>query len=166
MSSSDLQSAPVLRRLGALIYDLLIVLALLLVVGLLAQLATRGSLISVQRGQVRVPALYPLLQWFVVGAYFLWSWLRGGQTLGARAWRLRVVRDGGGVPGTRRAVWRLALAATPLLGLLLGYRYAPQVALSAVAVLWLVDFAALPFDGARRCLHDRFSGTRLVRVSR
>jgi len=36
--------------------------------------------------------------------------------------------------------------------------------LLAVAALWLIDYAAMPFDRMRRTLHDRLSGTRLLRL--
>jgi hypothetical protein len=35
-----------------------------------------------------------------------------------------------------------------------------------VAALWVIDYVELPFDRARRTLHDRLSGTRLVRLPR
>ena len=153
------------RRLAALLYDLLIVLALLLVVALLAQLATRAQLIALHAGHAQVPLLYQLLQMGVVCAYFVLSWTLGGQTIGARAWRLRVlVTQGGGALHLSRALLRALCAALPLLALLLGYWAPPRTAVLAVAALWLIDYAAMPFDRMRRTLHDRLSGTCLRRL--
>jgi uncharacterized RDD family membrane protein YckC len=73
----------------------------------------------------------------VLAGYFFWCWLRGGQTLAMRAWRIRLV---GVTPG--KAVLRFVLA----LGLL------------PVSVLWAF------FDRDRQFLHDRLAGTRLVRA--
>ena len=165
MSITTPQPASIPRRLAALLYDLLIVLALLLVVALSAQLATQARLIGMHGGHAQVPLLYQLLQLCVVCAYFVLSWTLGGQTIGARAWRLRVVAVGtSAVPRIGRALLRAGSAALPLLALLLGYLWAPRAALLAVAALWLIDYAALLFDRARRTLHDRFSGTQVVRL--
>ncbi|MHB1616901.1 MAG: RDD family protein [Metallibacterium sp.] len=165
MSITTPQPASIPRRLAALLYDLLIVLALLLVVALSAQLATQARLIGMHGGHAQVPLLYQLLQLGVVCAYFVLSWTLGGQTIGARAWRLRVVAVGtSAAPRVGRALLRAGSAALPLLALLLGYLWAPRVALLAVAALWLIDYAALLFDRARRTLHDRFSGTQMVRL--
>ncbi len=165
-ADASLTPAPLPRRLAALLYDLLIALALLLVVGLLAQLATRARLVTVQDGHAQVPPAYQVLQLAVLAGYFVLSWWRGGQSIGARAWRLRVVDARGRPPALPRALLRALLAASPLLALLLGLSAPPRTVLLAVASLWAVDYAALPFDRARRTLHDRLSGTRLVRLPR
>ena len=81
-----------------------------------------------------------LLQAFllaVFAAYFLWCWLRGGQTLAMRAWRLRLVQV-----SPRRALLRflLALLLVP----------------TGLSILWAL------VDRERQFLHDRIAGTRLV----
>jgi uncharacterized RDD family membrane protein YckC len=73
----------------------------------------------------------------VFAAYFLWSWLRGGQTLAMKAWRIKLVDV---TPG--RALLRFVLA----------------VVLFPYSILWAF------FDRDRQFLHDRLAGTRLVRV--
>ena len=71
----------------------------------------------------------------VLAAYFLWCWLRGGQTLAMRAWKIRLVHV---TPG--KAVARFVIAA----------------ALLPLSILW----ALLDRDG--QFLHDRLAGTRLI----
>jgi len=81
------------------------------------------------------------LQMFILvvfAAYFLWCWLRGGQTLAMKAWRVRLVDV-----TPRKAVLRFLLA----------------LALFPVSILWAL------FDRDRQFLHDRLAGTRLVLVS-
>ena len=73
----------------------------------------------------------------VFASYFLWCWLRGGQTLAMRAWRIRLV---GVTPG--KALLRFVLA----------------VALFPASIAWAL------FDRDRQFLHDRIVGTRLVKV--
>jgi uncharacterized RDD family membrane protein YckC len=75
----------------------------------------------------------------VFAAYFLWSWLRGGQTLPMKAWKIRLV---GVTPG--KALLRLILAAL--------------LVPSGVSVLWIF------FDKEKQFLHDRLAGTRLIAV--
>jgi uncharacterized RDD family membrane protein YckC len=81
-----------------------------------------------------------LLQLFILAffaAYFLWCWLRGGQTLAMKAWHIRLVEV---TPG--RALLRLALAAL----------FLP----TGVSIVWSF------FDAERQFLHDRLAGTRLI----
>ena len=75
----------------------------------------------------------------VIASYFLWCWLRGGQTLAMRAWRIRLV----GVTPVKA-----------LLRLLLAFLLVP----TGVSILWSL------FDADRQFLHDRIVGTRLVKA--
>jgi uncharacterized RDD family membrane protein YckC len=80
------------------------------------------------------------LQLFVLvmfAAYFLWCWLRGGQTLPMKAWKIRVV------------------AVTPKKALL-RFLYALVLVPTGVSLVWTF------FDPDRQFLHDRLAGTRLV----
>jgi uncharacterized RDD family membrane protein YckC len=70
----------------------------------------------------------------VFAAYFLWCWLRGGQTLAMKAWHIRLV----GVTPARAIMRFLLLALLP------------------VSIAWAL------FDRDRQFLHDRLAGTRLV----
>ena len=83
------------------------------------------------------------LQAFVLAmlaAYFLWCWLRGGQTLAMKAWRIRLVDV-----TPRKALLRFLLAVL----------FVP----TAVSILWSL------FDRDGQFLHDRLAGTRLVLLS-
>ena len=71
----------------------------------------------------------------VFAGYFLWCWLRGGQTLAMKAWGIRVINV---TPG--KAILRFLLA----------------LALLPVSIAWAL------FDRDRQFLHDRLAGTRLV----
>jgi uncharacterized RDD family membrane protein YckC len=70
-------------------------------------------------------------------AYFLWCWLRGGQTLPMKTWRIRLVEV-----TPRKALLRfvLALVLVP----------------TGISIFWAL------FDKERQFLHDRLAGTRLV----
>ena len=72
----------------------------------------------------------------VFAAYFLWCWLRGGQTLAMKAWRIRLVG-------------RHAAQGAPALRL-------ARCFCSRVSIVWAL------IDRDRQFLHDRLAGTRLV----
>lgn len=134
-------------RLLALLYDALPVLALWLAVAALATVgfhlaghATRESIAPFSGWQWAIWAAC----WAVTGLYATLSWRRGGQTLGMRPWRLRVV-DATGGPPSARALWlRYAVGSVSLLAAGLGFWWA-----------WL--------DRDRLTWHDRISRTRLLR---
>jgi uncharacterized RDD family membrane protein YckC len=161
-TTTDL-ACPLWRRLVALVYDLVAVLAIVMVVGLLCQLATHGQLITTT-GQVHIAWWYRPLQALVVAAYFVVSWLRGGQTLGMRPWRIRVTATNGAPPSPRQALVRAIVAALPLLLLLLAPMFGLRVALWAVAAGWATWFATALFDSRRRAIHDLAAGTEIRRI--
>ncbi len=136
-------------RLLALLYDAWPVLALWMVLSTVFTLAyTYLGHHATRQNIAPFSALQWLLWaccWGVTGLYAVLSWRRGGQTLGMRPWRLKVVATDGGVP-TRAALWlRYALASVSTLAGGLGFWWA-----------WL--------DRERLTFHDRLSGTRMVRL--
>lgn len=151
---------PLWRRLLALVYDLLIVVAIVMVVGLLCQLATGGRLIGTG-AKVTVPIWYQALQGVVVAAYFISSWRRGGQTVGMRPWRIQVTRSDGRTPTMRQAIIRALVAAAPMLLLVLTPLMGLQTTLWTLLIAWISWFAVALFDPRRRALHDLAAGTEI-----
>jgi uncharacterized RDD family membrane protein YckC len=159
LRTTDLPCPP-WRRLLALVYDLLIVVAIVMVVGLLCQLATGGQLIRTGAETV-IPWWYPTLQGVVVAAYFISSWRRGGQTVGMRPWRIRITRDGGSRPTLQQCVIRLLVAAAPLVLLMLDPLIGMRATLWTLLLVWAGWFAVALFDPRRRALHDLAAGTEI-----
>ncbi|MFZ5555365.1 MAG: RDD family protein [Pseudomonadota bacterium] len=125
------------RRLLSLVYESLIVLAVLLIGDLLLLLAVDAA---------REPEFRPVVQLYlvaVVGAYFVGFWCAGGQTLPMKTWRIRVVGPDGGAVSWRRALVRYLVALASLL---------------LPSLLW----ALVDRDG--QFLHDRLAGTRIVQL--
>jgi uncharacterized RDD family membrane protein YckC len=151
--------APLWRRLAGLVYDLFAVVAVVAVTVMLCLLLTLGQL-DYHAWWYRSALL------LAVAAYFLLSWLRGGQTLGMRPWGIRLTARDGTRPGLARAVLRFAVAALPLLLLALAHATSTRVALLAPLVAWAVFFAVALFDRRRRALHDMVAGTELRRFAR
>lgn len=136
-------------RLLSLLYDLFPVVALWMLLG---AVFTVGYFLS-GHGERENIAPFSALQWLLwlccwllTGVYATLSWRRGGQTLGMRPWRLRLVVDGPqAAPASWRALWvRYAVGTLSLLAGGLGFWWA-----------WL--------DRERLTWHDRASGTRLLR---
>jgi uncharacterized RDD family membrane protein YckC len=161
--STTLPPAPAWRRFAAIVYDALAVVAIVMVVGLLAQFATGGALFDT-KGHL-LAWWYQPLQGAVVGAYFLLSWVRGGQTLGMRPWRIRVTDAQGAPASWRRGVVRLAVAALPLLLLTLYPLTSLETALWAPVAGWVLLLLPAFFDRRRRAVHDMAAGTEIRRIA-
>ena len=135
-------------RLLALLYDVWPVLAMWLAVAIpfvLVDVVISGD---VRHNIEPFSPMWWLLWaccWGVAGLYATFSWLRGGQTLGMRPWRLKVTALDGGAPSLATLWHRYALATLSTLAGGLGFWWA-----------WL--------DRDRLTFHDRYSGTRMVRL--
>ena len=151
---------PLWRRLLALVYDLLIVVAIVMVVGLLCQLATGGTLIRTG-ANTSVPRWYQVLQGLVVAAYFISAWRRGGQTVGMRPWRIRVTTIAGITPSLQQCIVRLVVAGLPLLVLPLEPLLGLHDTLWILLLAWAAWFALALSNTRRRALHDLAAGTEI-----
>lgn len=126
------------RRLASLLYESLLLL------GVLGLTFMVPLLIIGVVWQISVPGWIEWIHIFVVlGAYFMWYWRRGGQTLAMQTWRLKLVDATSGVEmSLRQAALRYVLAW-------------PSV-LTGIGLLWAL------VDSDRQFLHDRLSGSRIV----
>jgi len=101
----------------------------------------------------------------VLGLYFIWFWLHGGQTLAMKTWRIRLLNQDGTRLNKRRALARFALCWFWCLpGLVLAWlTQAKGWTLVLIPSFNFVAWAALTYlDPQRQFLHDRLAGTRLV----
>ena len=144
MPQETLPPPGLLRRLAAVLYDSLLLLALLMIATALFLPFTGGEAIDPRRDPALEWIYRAVLALLVVGFFGIF-WTRGGQTLGMATWRLRVEREDG-----RRLTWgdtlrRLGWALVSLLPAGLGFG-------------WVL------VDPERRAWHDRLSRTRVVVV--
>jgi uncharacterized RDD family membrane protein YckC len=133
----DTPTPGILRRLASMLYDGLLLMAVLFVAAFLFIGVTHDA---------QSPGLRFLFQVYllaITAAYLIWFWLHGGQTLAMKTWRLRLISRQGSPVTLRQAALRFILA---FLGLPLG----------GIGILWAF------FDRDRQFLHDRLAGTEIV----
>ena len=133
------------RRVAALVYDGFLLAALLMIF--------TGGALFFTHGAAIVPAtagpwvyVYRAGLVLVIAGYYALNWLRSGQTLGMRAWRIRTVNASGNPMTWKAAILRIAFGFLA---------WAP----AALGVLWLY------LDPERLALHDRISKTRVIHLA-
>lgn len=131
--------ATLARRLAAMFYDALLLLAILFFATLMVLPLNHGDAVAPNNP---VYSSYLLIASFF---FYAWFWTHGGQTLGMRAWKLRIQTLDGRKINWRHALLRFLAAI-------------PSWALLGAGYLWmLVDKDGLSW-------HDRFSETMIVRL--
>ena len=95
--------------------------------------------------------LLQLVLWLATGAYFVWCWVKSGQTLATQTWKIKLVTQDlanqqNNTLNLKQACLRYALASACLLACGLGYFWA------------LVDKDSL-------FLHDRLLKTRFMQLT-
>ena len=123
------------RRLASMLYESLLLLAVVFVASFLFSALTRF------RGAGPLLPVFQLYLFAVMGAYFTWFWSRGRRTLAMKTWRLQITAKDGSPLSPQRAFGRYCLAWLTLTG---------------ASILWAL------VDSERLFLHDRLAGTRLV----
>ena len=132
------ERAPLGRRLGSLIYEVLVILALGIFLFVLPLALFAGL---TQHSPGPGPLWFYLFSLF--GIYFVWCWSRAGQTLAMKTWRLRVVDTVSGRP------------LRPLQALVrygMGWIFWP----TGLSLLWSF------IDPDKQFLHDRIAGSRII----
>ncbi len=140
----SVHSAGLIKRLAAGVYDSLLLLAVSMAYGALA-LAFKVQILGMELapGEKANLGVIGFIGWLgiIIGFYSVF-WRRFGQTLGMKAWRLKLTDINGNRPSWGLCIVRCALAMLSLLCLGLGY-------------WWLL------FDPDNLTLHDRLSRTRV-----
>lgn len=126
-----------LRRFATINYDLLLLVAVSIAYGLI-YLGIAKLIFGVNSD--RATGLLFQLGWLAsIASFYVYFWMKGGQTTGMRAWRIQITNLAGDAPSLKQALLRFLLAP-------LG---------------WLCFFTAF-FDPQQQCLHDKLSATQLI----
>ena len=139
-----IQNATRLRLFAACMYELLLLLAL----WMLCTWIFLSLFGDATQGYKRYFLQFFL--WLITGAYFVWCWVKTGQTLATKTWKIKlVVRDLANQQYSTltvtQALFRYVLASASMLACGLGFIWA------------LVDKDSL-------FLHDRLLKTRFIRL--
>jgi uncharacterized RDD family membrane protein YckC len=133
------RAAGLLRRLAALFYDSLLLLAIWFIATALLLPFTEGE--AVPPNNPLLPTYLLFLSVFVYG----WFWRHGGQTLGMRAWKLQLRNLRPGAISWWQVLLRILVAI-------------PSAALFGAGYLWLL------VDKRKLSWHDRYSETCVVHL--
>jgi uncharacterized RDD family membrane protein YckC len=161
------RDASLARRLGALLYEALLLAAMALIAGF--ALLPLASPHAEPERTLSVPGVLARTAMFCMLAagaawFYAWSWSEGRRTLPQKTWRLALV-DAQGRPPTRRiALVRYAAAwIGPAAAIAAYVALRPMGHARYAAALLALNYAWALVDRERRFLHDRIAGTRLVR---
>lgn len=141
------------RRMAAICYDTLLCVALMVVTTFIYKLAWMGIVGEARLHQLSEsgaldadPLLSSILLITLFG-FFAKCWTHAGQTLGMQVWGIRVQNADGTAISLWQALLRFIIAIASWLCAGLGF-------------FWSL------FDTHKRCWHDMYSETQLVRVPR
>lgn len=155
--------AGLLLRVAAMVYEGVLLFGVAFAAGfaLLTLAGWQGPLAGTRRLALQA-ALFG-----AIGLYFVWCWSRSGQTLALKTWKLRVIDAQGRPPSWPRALaryllaWHLFIPGLLAIAVLQPSRVAGPFVLGLGFIVLLLPAG---FDPQRRLLHDRWSGTRIVRA--
>jgi uncharacterized RDD family membrane protein YckC len=133
-----MQNTHLIRRVAAMLYDGLLILALLFIATLPFIALRDGEPVEASEN-----LFYRLILCLVIYGFFVGFWTRSGRTLGMQSWRLQLETKDGGEVNIRTGTIRFFAALVSWTPAGLGYLWS----------LW---------DKDRLTWHDRISGTRIV----
>jgi uncharacterized RDD family membrane protein YckC len=168
--TASLPPAGVLRRLTAMVYDLFPVLACAIVVTL--------PFLALLHGRRFIPSEVGLLAYvhwavvlLVIALFFVFFWMRSGQTLGMLVWRLRIQKADGSLIHWCQAVLRVLFVGVLWIPFFAGYALvwghwqAPSMRKLAMGISLLplvLAYAWIWIDKERLAWPDRWTRTRVV----
>ncbi len=164
-------AGPVLR-ITALVYDGLLILALIIVFGtILIVLGTSAQVIAAgQAGKLSETYRYFVLLPSFIGLTWVFYglfWRRTGQTLGMQTWRLKVIQPNGALLDWPLTLIRcLSACIVPLVCGLFGYLVhgTPVALVMSFSIGFLFNYLFAFFNRRGLALHDVMSGTLVVRL--
>lgn len=95
------------RRLAVIFYDLFLLAAVILAAVAIITMPLGMIFDQHLNGQHPLFQLYVLL---IIVWFYAYFWVKGGQTLGMRAWRIKVVNQQGGNINLKQAIMRILIS--------------------------------------------------------
>lgn len=126
------------RRIASIIYDALLVLAILIVMSIpfFSFNVEENNLLKITM---------QVYFYFIIQYFFVWFWVNNEGTLGMKTWKIKIVCNNGEKISYKKAIIRFNIAIISILFFGLGF---------------LISF----FRKDKKCLHDIISKTSLSRL--
>lgn len=150
-----------LRRFACMMYEGVLLFGVVFLAGYAFDTLTQS------RDAMMFRHVRQFILFLAIGAYFVLSWHRRGQTLPMKTWNVRIADTNGKQPGFGRLIARYVLLwPIPLLSALAIYTIARSTGYNAADLLIVFTpftlFIWTWFDPQKQFLHDRLLGTRLI----
>ena len=143
MNTSNLNPVGLPKRFLIMFYDAILLIALLFFASILVAVPFNIA----YDGQISPTYIFYMLYIHVIACLFLgWCWTHGGQTLGAKTWRIKLISDSGNNITWSQAILRYIGSLLCWMTLGLGF-------------LWCYT------NTDRRAWNDILSKTHLIKVS-
>lgn len=139
---SSCPPASLIRQFAAMLYDSLLISAILFVVVGISIAFNQGEAIENR------PIIY-LSLFLVVLVFYGWFWSRSGQTLGMRAWKVRIISEFGGNPSWSTCSLRIVFAIFSIACFGMGYwwrLFKPYTWHDKLSQTKVVDVSSLPVE--------------------
>ncbi len=150
---------PLKRRLAVMLYEAMLLFGVVFIAGWLFDTLTQSRHALTLR-HARQAWLF-----FVLGAYFIFFWHRGGQTLAMKTWHVKLVAPGLAQIPISKAVLRYLLAwmwFLPAMALDHALGLTGWASIGVVVAGMALWAATILTSNDGQFLHDRLIGTRLV----
>lgn len=138
--------ASFIRRLCAMFYDALLALSFVLVFGFFSMVVVQSifGIENVEAGSILAKSFFIYVV-FLCFVFYAWFWTHGGQTLGMRAWKIKLVQNSGASISWLQAFFRFCYALISWLPCGIGY-------------LWML------IDKNKRTWHDKASQSHIIDI--
>ena len=127
------------RRILCMIYEFLLLIAVLFIAGLMFHLVYHDT------GSPYFRLVFQIYLLSVAGIYLIWFWTHGGQTLAMQTWKIRVISINGSGISIWQAIARYFFAVI-------------SISFFGCGIIWAL------FDREGQFLYDRLAGTKIINV--
>lgn len=138
--------ATFIRRLCAMFYDALLALSFVLVFGFFSMVVVQSlfGIDNVEAGSMLAKMFFVYIM-FLYFVFYAWFWTHGGQTLGMRAWKIKLIQNNGAPISWSHASLRFCYSLISWIPCGAGY-------------LWML------IDKEKRAFHDIASRSQIIDI--
>lgn len=160
--------ATAIKRILAFVYDLFLIIPLMMLVALIWLPFNNG--VAIEPGNPLHPFMIASATILTPILFYTYFWYKGGQTLGMRSWKLRMVNLAGNALSPKQSATRAVLLILSLVLILIGFNTAFTLNFTVQAIiplgLALISLFGMcqTFTQKRISLVDLLTQTRIVQL--